>query len=382
MIDWKIIDKSINATLTDSEKNQLQGWLEESNEHQQLYEKIRKKNKLYPEENQYQHWQEAFELNLRRRERKERQHKLLKWGSAAAAVLLLLIGGVEWYLWQQPTVQQQQPYAAYQEPDRSKVRLLTATGTVVDLSQNTQQDTLTIDGVKVAKAQKTLAYPANASSSSTGKTVVNKVEVPRGAEFCLALSDGTRVWLNSDSRLSYPVAFTSECREVELEGEAYFEVTRNESRPFIVHAAGMSITVLGTEFNVNTRKPEYVQTTLVKGKVEIGSQSAPSVLMKPGDMALTNVQNGKTVITPVNVRKYTAWRYGEYFFEDTTIEEILNELALWYDVGIVYQSDLLRKEKFSGCLPRSESIMAMLNKIGQTTYVHFSVQQNRIVVSY
>ena len=380
-MDWRIIDKSLQGTLTDAEKSQLNEWLEEAASHRKLYEKIWNKKKYDPGEERFAAWRKTFESDLDQRLSKARRLKWLRWGSVAAAVFLLLVGGAEWYRWKQPTVQPS-CLVAYQEPDRTKVRLMTATGEVVDLSAVAGQDTLLIDGVKVAKEQKMLAYSQTQPLPAGEKEVENRVEVPRGAEFCLSLADGSRVWLNSDSRLTYPVAFSKDSREVKLEGEAYFEVTHHENKPFIVHTAGMKVKVLGAEFNMNTRNTAGIQTTLVKGKVVVEGEHFTAVVLNPGELATADIKTGKVDIVPVNVRKYIAWRYGEYFFEEATMEEILNELSLWYDVEIVYRQEQLRKEKFSGCLRRSESIVSLLNKIEQTTYVHFSVEPNRIIVNY
>ena len=233
-MDWRIIDKSLQGTLTDAEKSQLNEWLEEAASHRKLYEKIWNKKKYDPGEERFAAWRKTFESDLDQRLSKARRLKWLRWGSVAAAVFLLLVGGAEWYRWKQPTVQPS-CLVAYQEPDRTKVRLMTATGEVVDLSAVAGQDTLLIDGVKVAKEQKMLAYSQTQPLPAGEKEVENRVEVPRGAEFCLSLADGSRVWLNSDSRLTYPVAFSKDSREVKLEGEAYFEVTHHENKPFIVH---------------------------------------------------------------------------------------------------------------------------------------------------
>jgi len=190
------------------------------------------------------------------------------------------------------------------------------------------------------------------------------------------------VWLNSDSRFTYPVTFTGKYREVQLDGEAYFQVSRNEARPFRVHTQGMDVVVLGTEFNVNTRRPEQVQTTLVKGKVGVETVSEKPVLLQPGEMASTNVLTGRTRKEQVDVERFVAWRYGAYCFEDATMEKILTELGLWYDVEIEYRNEQLRRERFSGYLLRGESITSILHKIEQTTYVHFTVAGNRIIVKY
>ena len=159
----------------------------------------------------------------------------------------------------------------------------------------------------------------------------------RGAEYHLVLSDGTRVWMNARSRLVYPVAF-GDTREVELEGEAYFEVTRDENRPFIVHAGQVAVKVLGTEFNVNTCRKQKVQTVLVKGSVRWRTAENGRWCY---DRASWRETVGTQIrVTQVNVRKYTARREGVFYFEEADLEEIMTELADWYCVlSCFYRSD-------------------------------------------
>ena len=206
---------------------------------------------------------------------------------------------------------------------------------------------------------------------------MNRLDVPQGAEYHLVLSDGTRVWMNARSRLVYPVAF-GDTREVELEGEAYFEVTRDENRPFIVHAGQVAVKVLGTEFNVNTCRKQKVQTVLVKGSVQVENGGKREVVLRPGELAET--VGTQIRVTQVNVRKYTAWREGVFYFEEAELEEIMTELADWYCVQAVFTDQTVRTRKFSGVLERSETIENVLKKIERTTSVHFTIQQGIIQV--
>lgn len=380
MIDWWIIEKSLEGTLTPAEKEQLQCWLEESLSNRLWYEKVRTPQEKEVEDEQFNLWRKTFEHELNRRQRLSGRKILRRWGSVAAIVILALTGGyVYWNKSIQPVSVPGQ-FMAYREPDRNKVRLYTSGGEMVDLSALEVRDTLLIDGIKVAKNQSGVSYEKGDRLEGKSLHVENQIEVPRGAEFCLTLADGTVVWLNADTRLRYPVDFTGNSREVEVEGEAYFQVKRDEVKPFIVHFQGMEVTVLGTEFNVNTRQIENIQTTLVQGKVQVSASPENPVILQPGEMASTNIRTGKTRTTLVNVQKYVAWRYGKYCFEEATVEEILNELALWYDVEVEFQDEKLRKERFSGYLSRGDSITSILNKIEQTTYIHFSVVQNRVIV--
>ena len=198
----------------------------------------------------------------------------------------------------------------------------------------------------------------------------------------IVLPDGTKVWLNQSAVLKYPREFSDKERNVYLEGEAYFEVSHDTRKPFIVHTGELTVTVLGTEFNVNTRIPTHVRTTLVEGKVQVTFKEGIPYILTPGEMASTDVFSGQTTVEQVNIQKYIAWRHGRFCFEEATIEEIMQELSLWYDLQVEYQNQKVKQEKFSGYLPRGESVMSILQKIEQTSYVHFKRVQNKIIVGY
>ena len=209
---------------------------------------------------------------------------------------------------------------------------------------------------------------------------INQIEVPRGAEFCLTLSDGSRVWLNSESTLSYPVAFNQTTREVTLQGEAYFQIQPDPKRPFVVQTAGMQVAVLGTEFNLNTRKKENIQTALVQGKIQIIASNGNRLILKPGQIAETDGINGNIQILKENILQHISWQKGRFYFEEANMQEIMNELALWYDVEVEFQNEKLRYETFSGYLLRGETIESILKKIEQTTYVHFQIIGKKIII--
>lgn len=380
MLDWWIIEKSLENELTAQEKQLFDEWLEETPEHRLLYDKIKGAGHINNEAREFGRWRQDFQEKLNVRKRQEKRRMFLRL-SQVAAVMFLLLGGGYWWFGRKSelplTVE-----SIYREPDRTKVRLTTASGEVLHLSSQVVSDTLEIDGVRIAKNQGTLVYDNNSDVLPVGESVYNKIEVPRGAEYCLVLSDGTRVWLNSDTRLNYPVSFEKNVREVELHGEAYFEVRQDKSKPFIVRTGQLKVMVLGTEFNVNTRIPDHVRTTLVGGKVQVAFGEADPCILRPGEMASTDLFSGKTTVEQVNIQKYIAWRHGRFCFEGATIEEIMQELALWYDLRVEYADERVKQEKFSGYLPRGESVMSILRKIEQTSYVHFTMIQNRIIVGY
>lgn len=379
MIDWWIIERSLDNRLSQGEKERLKAWLEASEEHARFYERVRVARAKGLQEADYPAWREEFVRDLEARQRRRRIFRWRMWGSVAA-VLALGIGMACWWWMKRDEVPQEAVYVAYQEPDRSKVHLVTATGEVLDLSATVSLDTLEIDGQAVIRNATGLVYAPQDSCADDSCRRMNEVYVPRGAEFNLVLSDGSHVWLNSDSRLRYPSVFRGDVREVEVSGEVFFEVARDERSPFVVKVEGLEVVVLGTKFNVNTRVAERIQTTLVEGQVAVNLPAGQSVVLEPGEMASANVVSGEVRSEQVNVQKYVAWRYGRFCFEEATMEEIMRELALWYDVEVEYRNGALKSERFTGSLPRSESIMEILKKIEQTTYVHFHVAGNRIII--
>lgn len=379
MIDWWIIERSLDNRLSQGEKERLKAWLEASEEHARFYERVRVARAKGLQEADYPAWREEFVRDLEARQRRSRIFRWRMWGSVAA-VLALGIGMACWWWMKRDEVPQEAVYVAYQEPDRSKVHLVTATGEVLDLSATVSLDTLEIDGQAVIRNATGLVYAPQDSCADDSCRRMNEVYVPRGAEFNLVLSDGSHVWLNSDSRLRYPSVFRGDVREVEVSGEVFFEVARDERSPFVVKVEGLEVVVLGTKFNVNTRVAERIQTTLVEGQVAVNLPAGQSVVLEPGEMASANVVSGEVRSEQVNVQKYVAWRYGRFCFEEATMEEIMRELALWYDVEVEYRNGALKSERFTGSLPRSESIMEILKKIEQTTYVHFHVAGNRIII--
>ena len=206
------------------------------------------------------------------------------------------------------------------------------------------------------------------------------VHVPAGQRAELTLADGTDVWLNSGSTLRFPDRFAADSREVVLEGEGYFFVSRDEERPFTVRTARHAIRVLGTEFNVKAYPDEREErTTLVEGSV--GLRHAGKVYMlRPNDQAV--VEEGREVrLTRVDARKEGLWRTGMFVFERETLESLMGELARWYNVTVFYTNERLKTLHFSGELDRYEDIGRILHMVGLTTDVTFSLQGRTVIVS-
>jgi len=218
-------------------------------------------------------------------------------------------------------------------------------------------------------------------SRQAGESVrMNELFVPRRGEYNLTLSDGTRVFLNSDSRLVYPVAFGAGRREVLLQGEAYFDVAKDEERPFVVKTGDLSVRVLGTAFNVKSYPGDSrVEATLVRGSVQI-QEGGQEMLLAAGEQARLDRSTGKMNKVRVNTTLYTSWKDGLFVFERERLEDILTTLSRWYDVNVSYQRSSVKDELFTGDLKKYDGIEEHLKMLEMTTNVQFEVRGKMIVV--
>ncbi len=226
----------------------------------------------------------------------------------------------------------------------------------------------------------------NSQKGHTSKNVYNYLTVPRGGEFHLQLSDGSEVWLNSDSKIKYPVAFTKgETRKVELlYGEAYFEVspsTNHNGATFVVHHNKQDIEVLGTAFNVKAYKDESnIYTTLVEGKIALSIEK-DKIILTPNKQTIfnTNTQNIETLT--VDVYNNIAWREGIFSFEGKPLKDIMVVLSRWYDVDIIFENEKLKPVLFNGVLKKDKKLSDLLNSLAEAKFIKsFSENKKTIIL--
>ncbi|MDE7374724.1 MAG: FecR family protein, partial [Odoribacter sp.] len=256
-----LIQKSLVGVLGDEERKQLADWLAESEEHQRMYEEFNRAGFLEKAREEHRLFSSG-EGYLRFQSGKKKMNRLRigrRW-TAVAAVCALLVGvALAFFSRTQDGESDVQPVAETIKPGRASAVLTLSDGKQVLLS-----DTLAIQFKEQAADIRVQGKSLNYSTGDSGIFEgYNTITVPRGAEYQLTLSDGTRVWLNAETELKYPVTFTGEVREVTLEGEAYFEVAKNSARPFVVKSEKLEIKVLGTSFNVKAYPQETQQATLV-----------------------------------------------------------------------------------------------------------------------
>ena len=359
-----LIQKSIVGVLTGEERKQLEQWLAEDDEYERMYQELVRPGFL--EEARREHHQFQVGEGYRRfvaGKRKTDRLRIGKRWTAVAAMGALVIGVALAFLLREQSNGTEQdvhlPVAEVIKPGKAGALLTLSDGQQVVLSDSleTQLKEQTAD---IRVQGKRLDY----SSEHIGSFLVyNTITVPRGGEYQLTLSDGTRVWLNAETELKYPVAFVGEGREVMLKGEAYFEVAKNVSRPFVVKTEQLDIKVLGTSFNMKSYPSETQQVTLVQGKVEVrvGNYSRK---LQPGEQL--NYSSEGPEIRDVDVKAYTAWKDRRFVFNDDLLEEVIHKLGRWYDVEFFLRDAEVR------------NLDQVLNKLELTTHIRF-VQNGRAI---
>lgn len=219
-----------------------------------------------------------------------------------------------------------------------------------------------------------LAY-GSAANGTHAKPLINTISTPRGGQFQVVLPDGTKVWLNAASSLKFPTVFSGESREVELTGEAYFEVAPNKSRPFLVSSRGTVIEVLGTHFNVMAYDDEIFTATLLEGSVKVKHGMAERVIV-PGQEA--RVENSIKVGS-ADGDNAIAWKNGLTVFHNSSIESIMRQISRWYDLDVTYNGSVPQR-LFTGKIPRSAPLSQVL-KILELSDIHFKIEEKQLIVT-
>jgi hypothetical protein len=204
---------------------------------------------------------------------------------------------------------------------------------------------------------------------------MNNLQVPKGGMYKLTLSDGTQVWLNALSKLRYPASFETNDRTVFLEGEAFFDVTKDASRPFRVVAAGKTIEVLGTSFNINAYK-EKMQATLVEGRIKIINRGRHSFL-EPGQEA--TITDESTSVVAVDVAPSIAWKNGDFYFNEEDLKDIMDEISRWYDIQLSYPGKL-PSGKYTGAISRNATLAEVLEMLKDVTALSFEIENRTLSI--
>jgi len=389
--NWEeIIWRALRSECSAEELERLRDWRNESSRNERMYADMKEivGTGIFLKGVDLLHKEQALENVLKRtRRRSEARFRRLKYAVAILFPLLLvgtlvyLYGGKEW-----SGKVLSVPVAKQILPGSSKAVLYLSDGQVVDL--NRVVDSVIVDGSSGQKIMLTKdVHALNYSRVGTTPGEVreleyNRIEVPRGGEYMLVLSDGTRVWLNSETWLEYPLAFGDSRRDVRLSGEAYFEVTRDTTRCFNVIMEGATIEVTGTSFNVSCYPEEgRCDAVLESGKINLLTDHGVTAV-GVGECASYDIVSGNVRVEAVDLKYFTAWRYGTFYFYNTPLSDIVQKLGRWYDVNFKFADDSLQDVCFSGAALRSKSIDFVLELLASTQSLNFDVHGDRTIVIY
>lgn len=350
-------------------------------------EASRQEGPLSPEEEVYfdirdtaEGWQEIASLDTAaawqevaaKIEHTHRKRYAVNWFRVAAAAVVtgLIAGGAVFLL--KPPRHQPSTRTVAQGAGSHQVQLITGSGVTVVLDTATQFREA--DGTRVAAGKNSVSYQA---AQTIAAPVFHTLVVPRGHTYKAVLADGTRVWLNAGSRLRFPVAFSGNAREVELQGEACFETTPLASKPFLVKVGDVKVTVLGTEFNINA----YTNSTfitLVSGKVKVDAGALAKEL-SPGQQAVYG--QGNMTVAHVNAEQFTAWKEGLLIFDNESLGNIMTRLGREYDYTIRFDNAAMQQQRLGANLEKSPSVMEVLILLEQRANVHFMIDQPKRTIT-
>lgn len=361
----ELIYKHLSGNISKDEQEILDSWVE-NKENTEFFHSLNHSNRLYEGmiQVQYQDTEAQFR-KLQKKIEKKKHFSMWPWWTGIAAVLFVSIGS--WWVLRKQQPDGGQPFGFVQEVlNEDQTILRTPAGNVVYLadsvkeiaSHRRKEKMLPLKMPDNPVAEVALKYNILATSSQ------GKIEV--------MLSDSSRVWLNAGSELKYPDVFGRDNRVVYLKGEAYFEITKNPRRPFIVQAGHMKVEVLGTQFNVRMQDETHGRTTLVEGAVRLHNGGYQVVELVPGQRAETNEQ-GEIRVKNVDVRYDIAWKKGQFAFHEETLFSIMKQLSAWYGLTFDFENIRLANQIYTAIIPRApeiDDVLQILQKTNDFVYKH------------
>ncbi|WP_316840422.1 FecR family protein [Pedobacter gandavensis] len=315
-----------------------------------------------------------------------RSTHLKKWSNsfvfrAAAAILIILTLGIYFYQQQEDTLKNKTSVVYDAVPGGNRALLILADGRRIHLNESKEAVVITANQLSYNDGTKIMASPGTRDAKEGVKVKqLNTISTPKGGQYQIILSDGTKVWLNAASTLKYPEQFKGNQRLVELSGEAYFEVSHQPKKPFLVKSGQQTIKVLGTHFNVNAYPEESrLKTTLLKGSVMVlVNHTSYSKILIPGQQSV--MESNSIQLQKADVEEATAWKNGYFKFNDEPLESIMRKLSRWYNVEISYRDRISPDQVFSGRVSRFEAVSSVLEALELTGGVHFKIEERRIIV--
>ena len=375
-----LIVKSIKGKESEEERNELDAWRNASDRNRRLYQKYQDaeyfRARSIVKEKEYESSERIWK-SIKTGIAKKKRALLVKVVSCAAVFALLLSAGALWIIQSDAYQFECQDDMTAIKAGDSKAILSLVDGSEYCLNSRIR---LALIGENYAIRDEAGTHIiVNKKEIDTKKE--NKLFVPRNGKYEITLCDGTKVWVNSDSELYYPSAFASDQRIVKARGEMYFEVSHHDNWPFIIETDYGRVEVKGTSFNLRSyREEKRLVTTLVQGKVLVSSNETEDIIeLHPGETAVVTGNQEIDVVT-ANVQEAISWKDDMFVFRSSTLEQIMEEAARWYDIRVVWLSEERRHTLFSGELPRSKDFVDFVRMIELTEKVSFSVKGRTVYI--
>lgn len=373
-----LLSKALLGGLSEEEEVRLQAWREKSEENEHLYHEMIKRGFVEKK------CREVSRVNIvdgymnviRKRKQHVRSRRMKRIISIAAGILLPIIVVL---LWVSTEEKQQVPEQVAQviRHGELKAELVLADGTKRLLGKETTDSLFSQQGANIRVQDKGLNYLGD--TSAVEEVHYNTLRIPRGGEYSITLSDGTVVYMNSESELHYPVKFAGNERKVFLSGEAYFDVTSDKEHPFIVELKKSAVKVLGTSFDIRAYEDEdVVMTTLVRGRVAFLSGDK-KVILTPGEQGILD-QTGGMEKREVDTYLYTAWKEGVFAFRQERLEEIMKIVSRWYNVNVFWENESQKEVTFTGKMRRYDDFSKIVTMLEMTGNTEFEIKGNNIFI--
>lgn len=376
--DWLIA--FLSGELDEREEENVRVWLEASPENRNAYESLMKDylRIRWVQENVQIREEQAKKIIFSSLKKKR---NLTPYYGVAASIAVLLIVTLFFFIREDKQIVSEKLVTSEIKPIQSKAILVLSTGEQIQLTKSTQKiqeqdgSVLKIDSVMGVQYD-------SLSTKRAEKPIYNKIVVPRGGEYFVTLSEGTKVWLDADSELEYPVFFSGDFREVKLKGNAYFCVTKKNDKPFVVRAGEFSLKVYGTEFNVNAYDLQKIETVLVNGSIGFkANESTPERMMEPNELAVSDSRTGLSEIHQVDIYPYIAWKNQNIVFVNERLESIMEKMARWYDVTVFFQDESLKDLRFDCNMRRYTDIRDLFFFLEKTSNARFALNGRTVVIS-
>lgn len=376
----KLLLQYITGTIEEEDLEILTRWRQESTRHEELFQRLiakdflqksRERCVLSPQEAEKE-WKQIRQRTFRKR--RIRWQRFFRYAALFVLPLCLCL------IW----LKQKQDHLPL-DPFVQDIEVIKTTAPILTLSDGRHIPLETGAAEEIRSAHSSILRTGDTlryTLAESPDTIIhyNTLTIPKGNDYHLMLSDGSVVYLNTSSRLRYPVRFSGKTREVELLGEGYFDVKHDPDHPFIVKTKDVAVKVLGTSFNLRAyQEEEAIYTTLVEGRVEVRNQQS-EVILSPSQQAVCTPEGRNIDVQTVNNDYYVGWISGRFIFNNTRLDDILTRLQQWYNFEVFYEKEELKDLPFSLNIDKHKDFSHILNALERTERVRFSIKDKTVVV--